>query len=123
MTTYLQVQWYLDTYRNQAEILNAISQMGFSGGSTHTELALQSIGRDVLVIEHGDRPSVRNVVIVITDGQSTNEVETIRAAMDLKMNGTEIISIGIGSSKALLFCLNLILLDKWNKVNKSIIKP
>lgn len=45
----------------------------------------------------GDRPAVQNLIVLLTDGQSTNNQNTLLQANAAKMEQIKIICIGIGN--------------------------
>lgn len=83
----------LGTTDDKLHILNAINQIPYYAGSRETDKALE-----MLRIEgfEGERQDVPRVVILITDGYSTNAFLTGRAADELKQTVTEIFVVGIG---------------------------
>lgn len=96
-STHPQVGWYLNKYYNKVGLLNAISQVHYYGGVTHTSEAIEAVRTQILTSQKGDRPSAENVVIVLTDGQSNNHIDTIREANKLHMVSQDVISIVIGT--------------------------
>ncbi|XP_033728140.1 collagen alpha-3(VI) chain-like [Pecten maximus] len=90
-------QFNLSTYDNRAEVLEAISKVPFTPGNTITEAALKFVREESFTPEAGDRPDVGNVLVVLTDGQSTDKNETIAEAEFLHNTSTKVISIGIGA--------------------------
>jgi hypothetical protein len=93
-----QVNWLLNKYSTKPALLHAINNnISYSGSATHTNQALSAVQNYVLVPTHGDRPMAKNVVIVITDGQSNDKVDTIKEAQKLHAISDDVISIAIGS--------------------------
>ncbi|OWF43421.1 Collagen alpha-3(VI) chain [Mizuhopecten yessoensis] len=90
-------QFNLSTYDSRGEVLQAISKVPFTPGNTITEAALKFVREESFTPEAGDRPDVGNVLVVLTDGQSTDENETIAEAAALHNTSTKVISIGIGA--------------------------
>lgn len=72
--------------------------MQFRAGTTATGEGLRFARSYHLTTSHGARINASHVVIVLTDGQSTNMAETISEAQILKDHDIEIIGIGVGSS-------------------------
>jgi len=66
----------LSAYSSVADVQSAIAALTFTGGLTHTHLALEHVRTTMLTSAAGDRPGVPNVVVVLTDGLSTNVSET-----------------------------------------------
>ncbi|XP_069108778.1 collagen alpha-3(VI) chain-like isoform X2 [Argopecten irradians] len=90
-------QFNLSTYDNRADVLQSISKVPFTPGNTITEAALKFVREESFTPEAGDRPDVGNVLVVLTDGQSTDKNETIEEAIALHNTSTKVISIGIGA--------------------------
>lgn len=96
-STHPQAGWYLNRYNNKTDVMNAISKVPYIGGVTHTYEALETVRTQILTLANGDRPTVENVVIVLTDGQSNSHSTTIQEANNLKQVSQDVISIVIGS--------------------------
>ena len=43
-------------------------------GRTNTQAALERIRDEVFVVANGDRPDVRNVIMILTDGEPTEDL-------------------------------------------------
>ncbi|CAL8337061.1 unnamed protein product [Gadus morhua 'NCC'] len=88
-------QVYLDTFDNKNEVLQFIKILHYHGGGTKTGLALKFARENVFVKQRGGRKSqgVQQVAVVITDGESQDEVE--KEAADLRRDGVTIYAIGI----------------------------
>ncbi|ELU11158.1 hypothetical protein CAPTEDRAFT_119197, partial [Capitella teleta] len=63
-------EFFLNTYERKVDITNRIRGLTQMGGRTNTERALVALRREQFVYSRGDRSDVRNVAIVMTDGQS-----------------------------------------------------
>ena len=88
-------QVYLDTFDNKNEVLQFIKILHYHGGGNKTGLALKFARENVFVKQRGGRKSqgVQQVAVVITDGESQDEVE--KEAADLRRDGVTIYAIGI----------------------------
>ena len=86
---------YLNTFNDKNEILQFIKILPYHGGGTKTGLALKFARQNVFVKERGSRKSqgVQQVAVVITDGESQDEVE--KEAADLRRDGVTVYAIGI----------------------------
>ncbi|XP_071081373.1 collagen alpha-4(VI) chain-like [Haliotis cracherodii] len=89
-------QFDLDKYASKAALLAAIKNVKYHSGVTYTDKALRYVHKKTLTTAHGARPSAAKIVIVITDGQSTNRSITIRQANILHKAGVEVMAVGIG---------------------------
>ena len=91
-----EVNFYLDTYETQRELLIAL-QFGSYGGKTHTADALRQTYRDLFTSARGMRNGVPNKGILITDGRSNiNEGNTIREAENAKGRDIELYVVAVG---------------------------
>ena len=70
------VAFYLNSYNNSADLLNAIGGLYYPGGNTNTADGLCKLLRYGFAAGQGSRPSsaaVYRIAIVMTDGQSNKE--------------------------------------------------
>jgi collagen type VI alpha len=82
-------------YNTVQQVLEAILTTPYTSGSTNTAGGLrEAIG--LFQPGFGERPTAKNVAILLTDGQSNvNYWDTVPAATDLKSKNVKIISVGI----------------------------
>ena len=72
----------LNAHRTLADVRRAIVSLGFTGGSTNTASALMHVYTTMLTLSAGARHDVPNVVVVLTDGESTDTTATkVRAVI------------------------------------------
>lgn len=105
--TFFQVAWYLNTYTNKNETMNALTGVRYVGGTTHTDDALELVRTSILTTNRGDRAYAENVVIVLSDGRSVDKTDTLNEANLLHTVSDDVISVVIGSGKLfiyLVFC-------------------
>uniref|UniRef100_A0A0B7BC59 Uncharacterized protein n=1 Tax=Arion vulgaris TaxID=1028688 RepID=A0A0B7BC59_9EUPU len=82
-------------YRTVEKILEAIQTTKYTSGSTNTAGGLRQAAQ-LFQEEFGDRPSAKNVAILMTDGQSNvNYWDTVPAATKLKATRVQVITVGI----------------------------
>lgn len=94
-------QTYLDTFDNKTDILQFINILPYRGGGTKTGAALDFTRTQVFIKQRGRRKDVQQVAVVITDGQSQDDVS--RAAADLRRAGVTIYTVGVaGANKTQL---------------------
>ena len=66
----LQTEFKLDTYMADRELMKAhIDRMQFEGSETNISGALRQARYDIFDSNHGDRPNIQNVAIVVADGE------------------------------------------------------
>lgn len=88
-------EFLLNAYQNKEDILNYIKNMRYKTGGTHTGLGLEFLLNNLFVPEAGSRTqaNVPQIAIVITDGNSQDEVEP--HAHKLRERGIKLYAIGI----------------------------
>lgn len=88
------IEFHLSAHTSKTPLKNAIQHLPFHPGSTNTAAALQSVINSVFTYS---RPNAAKVVIVITDGQSDDVINTQHAADNSKSGGVIMFSVGVGS--------------------------
>ncbi|CAG5111539.1 Oidioi.mRNA.OKI2018_I69.chr2.g5840.t1.cds [Oikopleura dioica] len=88
------VLWF-DTFNTKSEILAAISAINYSGSGTRTGKALGYAADYLLNPTYGARREVPTVTLVITDGESQDDISA--SARDLKSKSA-VMAIGIGDA-------------------------
>lgn len=88
-------EFLLNTYQDKQEILAHIQKLPYKGGGTMTGLGLDFILREQFTEQAGSRArqGVPQIAVVITDGQSQDDVEP--HADDLRRRGIVLYAIGI----------------------------
>jgi len=66
----------LNAFSSVVQVQSAISSLIYLGVGTYTHLALEYVRSLMLTSVAGDRSNVPNVVVVLTDGKSTNNIAT-----------------------------------------------
>jgi collagen type VI alpha len=97
-STDVYLQFHLNTYLNDKDgIFDAVKAIPYRYGSTNTADALKLMRTEMFTPQNGDRPGVKNVCIIITDGVSNiNARRTISEAEQAHAQGIHIYAIGIG---------------------------
>ncbi|KAJ8308221.1 hypothetical protein KUTeg_013095, partial [Tegillarca granosa] len=91
-------QFWLKDYTSKYTLLSAIQRVPYRSGITNTHSALKFVKDNSFLNQNGGRDDAEHVVIVLTDGQSSNPTSTKTEAAALHASGVEVISVGIGSS-------------------------
>ncbi|XP_036930513.1 collagen alpha-6(VI) chain isoform X4 [Acanthopagrus latus] len=88
-------QVYLDSFNDKSELLSFIKILPYRGGGTNTGAALNYARENVFIKARGSRKEqgVQQVAVVITDGESQDDVST--AAADLRRAGVTVYAIGV----------------------------
>uniref|UniRef100_K1PKC1 Collagen alpha-6(VI) chain n=1 Tax=Magallana gigas TaxID=29159 RepID=K1PKC1_MAGGI len=91
--------FWLNTYQNKTDLVNATGYVPYLPGSTFTDLGLQFALNESFTTAHGARDaSVPKILVVLTDGQSTDPPATAVMADQLHRAGIKVITIGIGQN-------------------------
>ncbi|CAM4593692.1 collagen alpha-6(VI) chain [Lepidochelys kempii] len=85
-------EFQLDRYSSKSDIFSAIDRMSLIGENTLTGSALTFVA-DYFKPPKGARPTVKKILILITDGEAQDEVKS--PARDLRDQGVVIYSIGV----------------------------
>lgn len=88
---------HLNDHTDIFSLLHAVDAIVYSGGGTNTHHALSTVIDQSLTITNGDRTTAANIVIVITDGRSALQFNTLQEAERLKSVAT-VMAVGIGSN-------------------------
>lgn len=90
-------QFNLSQFDNITSITNEINAIPYPAGGTYTSLALAFAGDYSFTAEAGNRLDAVDVLVVVTDGKSTDHAQTLREAANLKQRNIVIVGVGIGS--------------------------
>jgi len=124
----IQVEAYLNSYFDKANLLRAIQNIYQFGEFTNTGEALERC-LDIYDETNGMRPSADGVIkliIVLTDGLSNGYINPIDSALQLKSKDISIFSVGVGSGvnfdelNGIASDNNVFLLDNYNAALKAI---
>ncbi|KAK2845177.1 hypothetical protein Q5P01_011836 [Channa striata] len=86
-------QAYLNTFQSKAELLQFIGILPYNGGGTGTGAALRFAHKHMFSEANGSRKGVQKVAVVITDGESQDDVGD--AAAILRRSGVTVYAVGI----------------------------
>ena len=89
------IQISLNTYTNKYDLDYAISTIRYSGGATYTYRALEMAQNGVFARESGERPDAQNVIVILSDGRSSDIKKTLEQAQMCWKNGTNVVVLGI----------------------------
>lgn len=90
--------FYLNTYSNRQDILNAIGRVEYKGGRRiNTGAAIRHIQDVHFTKEKGSRmdEGIAQILMVVTGGRSADDSKT--AALGLKNKGVRIFAVGVGN--------------------------
>ncbi|KAK2909653.1 collagen alpha-6(VI) chain-like isoform X2 [Channa argus] len=88
-------QIYLDSFDDKDDLLNFIKLLPYNGGGTNTGAAINFTRQNVFTEKRGSRKDkgVQQVAVVITDGESQDNVS--KAAANLRREGVTVYAVGI----------------------------
>ena len=96
-STDVKIQFHLNEYRTKQEIIDAIKKIPYVYGSTNTYGGLNIMRTQMFTRQNGDRPSVPNIAILLTDGVSNiNAFDTVPEAEKARADNIHIYAVGIG---------------------------
>lgn len=87
---------YLDDFNNKGDLMNAIDDIKYRGGQTKTDVAIAHARDVVFRAENGYRKGAERLIVVVTDGLSTNNTRTVQEAELCRDLGIKMISVGVG---------------------------
>jgi collagen type VI alpha len=86
----------LNSYTTSLALIKGIGLITFTGGVTSTGAGIDFLLSHSFTSASGDRPVIKDIAIIVTDGQSNNMEYTIAAAKKIRAQGIEVIAIGVG---------------------------
>lgn len=89
--------FFLNTYSNRHDVLNAIQKISYMQGGTNTSFGLKFVRDNSFKPQNGARTNATKIVIVITDGQSADPAATKHEAQLLHHQGVLVYAVGVGS--------------------------
>jgi hypothetical protein len=89
-------KFFMNQYYDKDELIAQVRRTEYIGGTTNTSGGLRLMTNEQFIASRGDRPNVNNVGIVITDGESNEDVErVIPDARNAENRGIKVFAIGI----------------------------
>ncbi|XP_064644507.1 collagen alpha-1(XII) chain-like [Lineus longissimus] len=92
---YNQMIFDMNKYDNAKALKAAIMKIRYTGGGTRTDKVLAAVRHRGFKASRGDRPSVHNVIVLVTDGVSNKRKLTLQEAEYTKRVGIEIFAVGV----------------------------
>jgi hypothetical protein len=96
------IHFYLNNYTDITSLSNAVRAIPYGGGNTNTTGGLRTVRTQIFNSANGDRSTVPNLCILITDGVPTREVDGLAAEVKADWDAS-IRIIGIGVTNAVSF--------------------
>ncbi|KAF3706985.1 Collagen alpha-1(XIV) chain Undulin Precursor [Channa argus] len=89
-------EFKLNSYRDKERLLDAINKISYKGGNTKTGRAIQHVKENIFTAEGGVRKGVPNVLVVLTDGRSQDDVNKV--SKEMQMEGYIVFAIGFADA-------------------------
>ena len=90
------IHFFLNTHNETESLIASIDTLTHESGPTYTGKALEIVKNEVLKSSNGAR-FINTFVVVFSDGLSSDPLDTIVRANELKQNGVIVIAVGIGT--------------------------
>uniref|UniRef100_A0A8C4N9Q7 VWFA domain-containing protein n=1 Tax=Eptatretus burgeri TaxID=7764 RepID=A0A8C4N9Q7_EPTBU len=91
-------EFYLNTYRSNAEIFDAIQNIKLKGGQSNLRQGLEQLRRDQFIERRGGRAKDGAIQVAIILSGSTSVVDPTTAAKSLQEAGVNIFAMGAGKT-------------------------
>ncbi|XP_024865789.1 collagen alpha-1(XIV) chain isoform X3 [Kryptolebias marmoratus] len=89
-------EFKLNSYSNKERLLEAINKITYKGGNTKTGRAIQHVKENIFTAEGGVRRGIPNVLVVLTDGRSQDDVNKV--SKEMQMEGYIVFAIGFADA-------------------------
>ncbi|XP_050959108.1 integrin alpha-M-like [Labeo rohita] len=98
-STYCTVHYKFQQVKNAKSWEDAVTKIGQIRGSTNTAKAIKQLVRELFASEGGARPSASKILVVITDGESTDKYDSLtEAVQQAQAKKITRYAIGVGNS-------------------------
>lgn len=92
------LEFTLGQYIEKEAVVSAIRRINYLSGGTNTAAAIGLAADSMFLKDNGARLNAKDVIIVITDGESFSESETKASALKARERGIVMLAIGVGVS-------------------------
>ncbi|XP_069136404.1 cartilage matrix protein-like isoform X2 [Argopecten irradians] len=92
------IEFQLNTYNSRFGVEQGLLGVKYTYGNTYTDRAIKTVVDEVLTTRNGARPGVMKVVIIITDGKSTDPYSLADQTSRLHDMRTTVFAIGVGEA-------------------------
>ncbi|CAD5119952.1 DgyrCDS8533 [Dimorphilus gyrociliatus] len=91
------LEFDLTSHQTRDDLKNALDKVKYRSGSSNTASALRLVSNRIFSMAGGEDTRLRNIAVLITDGNSNDLAETIEAAKELKLRGVGILVLTVGN--------------------------
>uniref|UniRef100_A0A0P6JDH5 Collagen alpha-1(XIV) chain n=1 Tax=Heterocephalus glaber TaxID=10181 RepID=A0A0P6JDH5_HETGA len=89
-------EFKLNAYKTKETLLDSIKRISYKGGNTKTGKAMKHVRDTLFTAEAGMRRGVPKVIVVITDGRSQDEVDSV--CREMQVDGYSIFAVGVADA-------------------------
>ncbi|KAL6100252.1 col14a1 [Pungitius sinensis] len=89
-------EFKLNSHSDKERLLDAINRIAYKGGNTKTGRAIQHVKENIFTAEGGVRRGIPNVLVVLTDGRSQDDVNKV--SKEMQMEGYIVFAIGFADA-------------------------
>ena len=87
----------LNQFYDVGRLKSEIDRIQPSGGSSHTDKALDKAWKEGFSSKNGARPGIPKILILVTDGKSSGKTTLENAVLPLRLNGIVVHIVAIGN--------------------------
>ncbi|KAH3769203.1 hypothetical protein DPMN_170452 [Dreissena polymorpha] len=89
--------FHLNNNTNKIAMKDAVNNSTYTNGYTYTNEAIKFAREFSFKPANGSRPNAAKIAIIVTDGNSTNQADTISEAEKLQNTNVIVFAIGVGN--------------------------
>uniref|UniRef100_A0A671TQ80 Collagen type XIV alpha 1 chain n=1 Tax=Sparus aurata TaxID=8175 RepID=A0A671TQ80_SPAAU len=89
-------EFKLNSYNDKERLLDAINKISYKGGNTKTGRAIQHVKENIFTAAAGLRRGIPNVLVVLTDGRSQDDVNKV--SKEMQMAGYIVFALGFADA-------------------------
>ena len=89
-------EFFLNSYYDKVAMIAHVDTSSHPQGGSYTGAALENLHSLVFTSAKGDRAIAPNLAIIVTDGKSNDEHDTLLHATQAKEKGIHIVAVGVG---------------------------
>ncbi|KAM3596124.1 uncharacterized protein V6R79_008541 [Siganus canaliculatus] len=89
-------EFKLNSYSDKERLLEAVNRISYKGGNTKTGRAIQHVKQNIFTAEGGVRRGIPNVLVVLTDGRSQDDVNKV--SKEMQTEGYIVFAIGFADA-------------------------
>ena len=100
------LHFYLSNFTDKQSLVDAVRNIPYCGHNTNMTGGLRLTRLEIFNATNGDRSNASNVIVLITDGNPTREVQSLHDEVRrIKRLNIRIVGVGITDSVSVIFVL------------------